>query len=472
MADSNKFLNVSSNYNRLFNNELFIKQLVGNVKATLGRQLVETEKIYIINFLKNINPVIFSKKSPTAILQMLKESIINNIQSLNTGNDDDEEEINIHELLKTEIGLGTSDDVNAPAEDAIAKNFSNQVDVTSVLGSRTFGDLQKILNPAAIKKYAYIVLDTRYRILDNDGQTSVSWNFVNNATTGQGTVNAVGDIQNITAIKVFPIKMPYSINTDNDYSRVTLYIQEFSAQSFIAQENTRFHFIFESSIHDKYINLTARNNNNGVYNFRNPITRLDTITLLFGSPLQPILFDVDRINASVTTYGPVTVFTSTRLHNISTGDRIYMNGFNSDNPYVDAAIISAFNTTVGNIITVIDEYSFSLDIDTTQIFSIGVGTINVVNGSPIVIGTGTSFTTLFSANDDIEINGNIYFIVGIASDTSLTLTVNYADVSANNLPFNKNNQVFGLVVGIYLGSKRMFIPMEIEYLDNTILSIN
>ena len=79
--------------------------------------------------------------------------------------------------------------------------------------------------------------------------------FNNNEITSQGTVNAIGNIRDITALRIFPIKLPYNSYIDNDYTRVTIFIQEISAQSFIGQENRRFHFMFSTTVDDRWINL-------------------------------------------------------------------------------------------------------------------------------------------------------------------------------------------------------------------------
>ena len=54
------------------------------------------------------------------------------------------------------------------------------------------------------------------------------------------------------------------------------------------------------------------------------------------------------------------------------------------------------------------------------------GTVAVTNGSPKVIGTGTSFTTELVKNDEINIEGVAYAVIGILSDTELILSKAYA----------------------------------------------
>jgi hypothetical protein len=310
------------------------------------------------------------------------------------------------------------------------------------------------------------MLDTRYRTLDNDGTTFFQWVFNNNEITLQGTVNAVGNIKDIIAIRIFPIKLPYNSNIDNDYNRVSILIQEMSAQSFIAQENRRFHFIFSTTIDDRWINLEPESFNDGYFRFRTPITRLDTLTLSFGSPLERVTFDTDRMLANVTGYSTITTFLTTSPHNLETGDLIYVTNFRTANINTDTVIVTAINRTAGHVATVTGADTLTIDVDSSTVQVAGPGTISVTNGSPIVVGTTTTFGISFNDVDVIEISGAKYTILSIQSQTQLTLAINYAGTTASGLTYSKNNILSGVRPTLYFGSKRAFFPMEIEFYDS------
>lgn len=459
-----------TNYNRLFNNKEFITRLLQNIRIKMGRQLVKTEMSYVINTLKNINPVIFKNKPVENIIKVLTESITEQIVKNPCKNNDD---INIHEMLKSQIGVATDVDFNTDIKvekdytEQIVSAFTNQVEVVSLLGNKTILDLQRIINPGLVSRRASILLDTRYRILDGDGTTSFQWNFINNEIASQGTVNAIGNIRDIIAIRVFPIRIPYNSNADNEYNRISLFIQEFSAQSFIAHENRRFHFMFRPVVFDRWISLETADFNDGYYRFRNPITRIETLTLTFGSPLEQITFDTDRMNAYILDagYSTITTFNTVSPHNLETGDTVIISNFSTLNNSTDNVFVSAINRTNGHIITYIDVDTFSIDVDSSSIVINGTGTISVTNGSPIVTGAGTTFGSFFFVGDSIEIAGVKYIIASIDSQTQLTLTTNYANTTAGGLTFKKNNIRTGLQVTAYYASKRIFIPMEIEYYE-------
>jgi hypothetical protein len=456
-----------TNHNRIFNDKGFIVQLNQEIRNKLGRQLNRTEKLYMINALKSINPAIFRNRTIPEIIALLSDTIAEGI--VKNVCPDSSADINIHEMLKSELGVSTEDNPSFDAKSErdfttqITATFANQVEIVSLLGNRTVADLQKIINPDLVKQYIYILLDSRYRVLDTDGTTTLRWNFVNNEATAQGSVNAIGNIKDITAMRISPVRIPYNSQADTDYDRVSIFIQEISAQSVIAQENRRYHFLFRVNASNRWLDLEPENFNDGYFRFRNPITRLETMTLSFGSPLEPITFTTDRMLANITSYAATTEFTTVSPHNIETGDLIYISNFSTANNNTENVIFSAINRASGHIAIVTGLSTFTIDIVSTSIRTIGTGTVNVTNGSAIVTGTGTSFGTFLAVNDSIEISGVLYSILSIQTQTQLTLKINYLGTTAGGLVFHKNNILNGIRPTVYFGSKRIFIPIEIEY---------
>lgn len=467
MADSLKYYNSPGNYNSLFNNSAFIGNLLSTIRNTLGRQLSRNEKMFIINFLQRVDPRIF-KYEPGLILKKLSQDIVDKIQKNECG----EEVTDVHELLKNEIGVSTEDirvESDTDFSQTITNNFASSVDIASILGSKTFTDLKNIFAPAAAVKNAYILLDTRYRVLDNDGRTLIKWNFANNTSTVQGSTNFVGEIQNIVSVRVYPFQIPYTAQADNSYKRVTMYIQEFSAQAVVAQENRNYHFMFETSVRDRYIDLLLPRDTDGIYRFRNPITRLDSVNISFGSPLQQITFDSDRRTMLVTNYGTTMNFQSTDPHNLETGDLVYISFFSTANPLalIDSNVISQVNNVNGQIITYVDSTNFTINVNASQLSYTGPGTISVTNGSTTVTGAATTFLTNFVVGDIINILGIRYTIATITSNTVLTVTLPYAGTTAAGLAYSKTNFAPNSSPTVYYGSKRMFIPLEFEYIPTT-----
>jgi hypothetical protein len=465
MSDAYRSYNPIGNRNLLFNNKDFIKTLITTIREKLGRQLTRMEKAFIIQVLQQTDSKIFIYEP-----EIIVEKLVNHIVKQISENQCYEEPTDVHELLKTEIGVNTEDirvESDTDFTQQITNNFASSVDVASIFGSKTFNDLKNIFAPAASTRTAYVLLDTRYRILDNDGRTLIKWNFVNSTTTTQGSVNFLGDIQNITSVRVSPFSIPYVAQADNAYKRITMYIQEFSAQSVIAQESRQYHFMFQTSVRDRYIDLGLPRDVDGIYRFRNPISRIDSLNISFGSPLQVISFDLDRRNMLLTSYTPLIKFQSTDPHNLETGDLVYITFFTTANPFgpTDTNIISAVNNLNGVIVTYVSDTEITIDVDAAALYVASPpGTVSVTNTSLIVNGAGTTFLTTFVVGDIISIAGVKYTIASIASDTSLNINIGYLGTTSAGVAYAKDNRISGMNPSFYFGSKRIQIPLEFEYI--------
>jgi hypothetical protein len=254
--------------------------------------------------------------------------------------------------------------------------------IKNILGVNRLSDAVRKFNPQSLVRRNYILLDSRYRIITslsaNGGVPSFSWNYiVNSQQTAQGTANIVGNIRDIIGIRAYPFRIPYVSNADNRYSRVTMLINELGSQSFIAHENRKFHFMFQSTIDSDFIDLSTDNQNDGYFWFEKPITTLDTITVTFGSPLEAITFDGDRDTCTIDyfTIAPLTQITTQTEHNLNNGDRVYFSNFDlgAVNPIlVDQVTINnnikrTINRESGFLITTIDDFNFSISFDSSLI---------------------------------------------------------------------------------------------------------
>ena len=61
------------------------------------------------------------------------------------------------------------------------------------------------------------------------------------------------------------------------------------------------------------------------------------------------------------------------------------------------------------------------------------GTVSVTQGSATVTGSGTSFTTEFAEGDDIKINNEVFNVLSITNDTSMTVDGNYAATASSQV---------------------------------------
>lgn len=161
------------------------------------------------------------------------------------------------------------------------------------------------------EKTAYILLDRKFASTD-DNET-LSWDFNNHLVSGSG-VSAVGDIKNITKLKIIDYFLPVGdeylskiigISERLLYRRVSMLIKEFSNQAFIAN-GYNFHFMGKGIKYRAYstaetalwvrhtkntfgLDLLSESNvvnkvnyyNDGMFKFNTPIKKLDKLTLNF-----------------------------------------------------------------------------------------------------------------------------------------------------------------------------------------------
>jgi len=463
-----KYVYKPGNYVRTVNNPEFVSAVAKQVGVLLGRNATFAEKSLIKNYITKLRPAIFKGYTNKTAANKLADILATKIKKINC----EDSYVDMHEYTKKEIGIsGESDSLSfdfsgGGGVSTTSISLGTSVDVMRIMGASNAHGLQQLLNPQALYRNNYFALDSRYRVLDNDGSKFISWNHVNNVTRAQGTVNTVGTIRDIVAMKVYPIRLPYTTSAENDLRRVTMLIEEFSAQSFVGHENRRFHFVFDVEVDGDWIRLNPYFHNHGIYKFDKPITQFDTVTVTFASPLEEIILDVDRLNAS-NTYAATAVMTTVDNHNLSSGNRVYISDFNTNSPINDAIVISAMNAT--HTITVTGDTTFTVPVDTSSIIQSLTGvTVAVTNGSPNVVGTGTAFNTELKANDIVKILGVSYTVSSVTDATNLVLASNYTgatNVALAIASFVKDNSISGLSYTVYFGSKRLFIPMELTFLS-------
>src|SRR5262249_12395986 len=86
------------------------------------------------------------------------------------------------------------------------------------------------------------------------------------------------------------------------------------------------------------------------------------------------------------------------------------------------------------------------------------GTISVTNGSPIVTGINTTWTSAL-ADAVLQVSGDatIYTIVSVVSPTKLVLSRNYAGASRSNAQYNisrdKFGQLYSYLANLVVGGK-------------------
>lgn len=225
----------------------------------------------------------------------------------------------------------------------------------------------KILNYESLLRDSNILLDSRYQNLSNNDLTKIQFTIMNNSkikVPGSGIITSIAPMRDILEIEIFPFSIPYSANADNYYKKITMSILELSSVSVDSYENCQFHFMFIATKNKNLIDLTPIN---PIFRFFKPITKLADFTLRFGTPLTPIVFDKDRLYATINYGSNPCILTFNENHNLISGDLIYINDFTTLNPAQDLNIINVFNDSNGYLCTRISNDEISINIDATKV---------------------------------------------------------------------------------------------------------
>jgi len=163
------------------------------------------------------------------------------------------------------------------------------------LGINDLTDFKLMFNPESLYKHYYLVLDSDFRDTSSEISSDIrrfQWAYAPTVNIGVGFCNSVGTIRNIIGMRMYQPRIPYLPAMNNTAKRVSVLIEEFSAQAFIAENGRRFHFllrpIFVNAQTD--IELSTEDFNDGIFSFRKPITEISTMTLSFGDPLDVLSF--------------------------------------------------------------------------------------------------------------------------------------------------------------------------------------
>lgn len=268
-------------------------------KRTDGNLSIEQRK-YVTNLYRSIDKKIFIGHKLSEIVPVLGKVLSDklkerSITSKNTPATDLHEyqikTLNEGELPST-TGRDTSDFVEQSTEIASVADTS----IDKFLGINDLTELKLLFNPESMYVHYYLVLDSNYRDLTQEISSNITkfrWAYTpTQNTSASGFCNSVGVIRDIIGMRMYQPRVPYRSAMNSNSKRVSVLIEEFQAQSFICENGRRFHFILRPVFvtGQTSIELSTEDYNDGIFNFRKPITTFDTITLSFGDPLNIIPF--------------------------------------------------------------------------------------------------------------------------------------------------------------------------------------
>lgn len=386
----------SANYLRKYNTDEFYNEIIAAVGKKIKRDLRPSEQNETVSFIRKLDPDVLKPRSVKKTIPIIIKTLANEFSkydAMKAANDD------IQSHLRKTIGIssesGTSHGIyDNPAyvisrtkEQKESMQVNNISEIDKLFGITTAHNAARILNPDSQHRKAYMLLDSRYcnekKTVENveNGNTvrnivNFSWDISFTLETPLGS-NINKPVRDVIALRIYPSRIPYVESADNKYSRISVYIENYDAQAFIAHERRKFHFMLQSQIDTSFINLETNKYNDGFVYFDKPLALNTRFTIDFASPIEPIIFDNDEDDAVFDYFGiaPLTQVTTTFPHNLDNGDRVYFTNFKvGDVPAIlvnqqriNNEIRDTINRASGFLITVIDDYNFSIDYDSSNI---------------------------------------------------------------------------------------------------------
>ncbi len=175
------------------------------------------------------------------------------------------------------------------------ENKTLDTEVNQFLGIDDLTTVKMLFNPESLYVHYYIVLDSDFRDKTAEVSTSITkftWQYAATQNLKTGFCNSVGVIKDIVGMRMYQPRVPYLAGMDTSAKRVSVLVEEFGAQAFNAENGRRFHFLLRPNFValQTSIELSTEDFNDGIYNFRLPITTVSSFTISFGDPLNVLTF--------------------------------------------------------------------------------------------------------------------------------------------------------------------------------------
>jgi hypothetical protein len=224
------------------------------------------------------------------------------------------------------------------------------INVARIFGTSDEKELRALFDPAANKITNHVLLDSKYRLIDETdaGQTLDHFTFYYSLDriSAPGAVTTNIPLENIVSMKMYKTRIPLpAVMTPLSY-KVAIAIREFTAQSYILPSGFKAHWLLGLSniVNSFMLNTIIENFNDGIFNFSTPINVVNSMTLIFGDPLYQNIFWNDRGPCTVDLAGLIT---TTYPHNfdptISGGTYVTFFDFTTADPAKDKAVIDQLN---------------------------------------------------------------------------------------------------------------------------------
>lgn len=284
-----------------------LELLYEGVRRELSRKyLSDEEKTQIDKMLKSMKPETFRGQKIDVVIPALSRVFAGQIKTRHarksSSSSPASEDFDLHEMQKEMLGSADTETVSTKVNDkgdiVVMKaktEVTEQFDIDDFLGVTNLTEFKMLFNPESLYQHFYVVLDSDYRDTTSENPasiTSFTWKYAPTQDVGMGFCNSVGVIKDIIGMRMYQPRVPYLAGMNTSAKRVSVLIQEFSAQAFICENGRRFHFLLrpDFATAGTDIELSTEDYNDGIFSFRKPITEFNTLTVSFGDPLELLSF--------------------------------------------------------------------------------------------------------------------------------------------------------------------------------------
>lgn len=241
--------------------------------------------------------------------------------------------------------------------------------------------IAKSLNPLKLKSL-YIMLDSSNNIYMTKSDTKLKWNFTYDGILRLGTVTSFKKVYNFVGMRCYNIKLNVYPASDlfGDAEappviekaylpwylkdrEASILVEELSAQSYIAHEDRRFHFIGKcpDPAYSADLAIDFDRYNKGYFWFAKPIYELTTITLSIGNPVTVVPWPypatpcfINAAPAAATTTVTLSIYPYNPVYKYAVGDRVFFTRTDFGNSYaygiLDPGIYSELCRQEGHVI--------------------------------------------------------------------------------------------------------------------------
>ena len=275
-----------------------------------------------------------------------------------------------------------------------ANNMSRAVKTfTEYLNPETIGEILMrnknswITYESVVLPHQTTQLDSRFRQFIHTPLYEYRWllNFSGNIGNS-GDIRFQDTLKEVIQMQVSSFWIPCKNINDSYYNKIRMFVKEFAAQSIEFAQYLADGSIYVKNYHFEFL-ITQRDIGrlyltpigDGIYRFRKPFARVESLTISFLNPFEQIIPDLDMMTATVSNTNPA-VFTTSASNTLATGDLIYAQLFNSPNPDLNDLV----NRQEGYIVTRLSATTFSIPVDLTTLAGPTTG-VQVYFGSKRVI---------------------------------------------------------------------------------------